>query len=261
MLRELEDAYLEHEEGKPLHLPSRYSYQLPGGNGNRDAIHSHTIQLPTQTLLDASRAQGVSINTLISAVMAAAIMELQQKRPGSRIRPVRIMVPLDLRRLFPSRTLRNFVLYVLPTMEPEEYGKPFRNLLQNFSSQIQTQSQRDKLASIMAYNVGLQRAWYFRIIPLSIKLAIMRLIYRYFGESNSSLTLTNLGNIRLPEQMQPYVQGIEVHLTPRVRSPYNCSIISYNGTLSIHISRFPKDSELEEIFRRRLDAVLAGDML
>lgn len=260
-LRELEDAYLQYEEGKPLHLPSRYAYQLPGGNSVRDAIYSHTVRIPADQILDAARTHGVSITALIGTAMACAIMEVQQKETTTPTKPVRIMVPVDLRRMFPSRTFRNFILYVLPTLEPEDRKKPLQELLRSFAVQIQSQLDQSRMASIMAYNVRTQRAWYFQLIPLSLKLAFMRLAYHYFGESNSSITMTNLGNVRLPEQMRPFVEGIEVLLTPRARSPYNCGIISCNSQLSIHVSRFRKESEFEEIFQKKLTEILGGDNL
>ena len=258
-LQELDDAYLRYEEGKPLHLPSRYAYQLPGGNSLRNGVYTHTVQLPVQQLLDTARSCGASPTALISAVLADSIMEIQQRHPGKRIRPVRIMVPVDLRRMFPSRTFRNFILYVLPTMEPEENGRPVSSLVHSFASQIQSQLDPARLASIMAYNVKTQNSWYFRIIPLSVKLAIMKLAYQYFGESNSSITMTNLGNVRLPEEMQPYVEGIDVTLMPRAGSPYNCGMISCNGRLAIRISRFRDESELEAIFRSKLEALMEGN--
>lgn len=255
--QETDDAYIHYENGKPLHLPSRYAYQLPGGCGNRDAIHISSARIPIRDILDTAHHHGVSITALISSIMAASVMEVQQKNAAANsIRPVRIMVPVDLRRLFPSRTLRNFILYALPTMEPQESDRPIGELLKSFSKQIHHQTDKKQLSSIMSYNVRTQRAWYFQIIPLAVKCAVMRLAYRFFGESNSSVTVTNLGNVTLPEEMADYVTNMEVILTPRVRSPYNCAIVSYNGILSINISRFPLGTELEEIFFRKLRAVM-----
>lgn len=258
MPHELADSYPEFAAGKPLHLPSRYAYQLPGGHSSRDAVYTDTIHIPINQILEAARFHGVSVTALISSLMAASIMEVQQVQKSASMTPVRIMVPVDLRRMFPSKTLRNFILYVLPTLEPEDHRMPLPALLRSFSQQIQEQIQPQRLASIMAYNVKTQDSWYFRIIPLPVKCTLMRLAYRYFGESNSSITLTNVGNVRLPEQMQIYVRNMEVTLMPRVGSPYNCGFISCNGTLSIQISRFLRDSELEAIFRRRLDETLGG---
>ena len=260
-LKELEDAYLQYEQGEPLHLPSRYAYQLPGGNSLRNSIYTHTVRIPAERILNAARTHGVSITALIGTVMASAIMEVQKRNPAKALKPVRIMVPVDLRRMFPSQTLRNFILYVLPTLEPEDRHTPICDRLRSFARQIQSQLNPDRLASIMAYNVRTQRSWYFQWIPLSLKMAFMRLAYRYFGESNSSITMTNLGNVRLPEQMQSYVANIKVILTPRVRSPYNCAILSNNGQLSIHISRFQKESVFEDIFQKKLEDLLSGKSL
>lgn len=256
MLSELSDAYLDYETGDPLHLPSRYAYQLPGGNSNREAVRTSTFTVPTHKLLNTAHQYGISITALLSTVMASSVMEIQQRNGKSQLRPVRIMVPVDLRRMFPSRTLRNFILYALPTMEPHDTGKPLTELFRSFAKQLHTQIERSRMASIMAYNVKTQSNWAFQLIPLTIKCALMRLIYRFFGESNSSVTVTNLGNVTLPEEMQQFVKDIQVTLTPRVRSPYNCAIISYNGLLSINISRFPAKTELEELFFQKLHAIL-----
>lgn len=260
-INELSDAYLDYESGDPFHLPSRYAYQLPGGNELRHSIHISNYQIPTEKVLTAAHLHGVSVTTLLSSVMAASVMDLQKRHaPEQQIKPVRIMVPVDLRRLFPSRTLRNFILYALPTMEPQDSQKPISELLNSFGAQMNTQLEQRRLASIMAYNVRLQQSQAFRIVPLSLKCALMRFVNRYFGETNSSVTVTNLGNVVLPQEMHSYVEHIEVILTPRMRSPYNCAVISYNGMLSINISRFPQVSELEEIFFARLYSMIMGEV-
>lgn len=259
LLSELEDSFLNYEDGDPLHMPSRYAYQLPGSNSIRDTVQTSTYLVSTKTLLDAAHRHGVSITTLLSTLMASSIMEVQQANCSGQFRPVRIMVPIDLRRMFPSCTLRNFVLYALPTMEPEDLQKPLSELLNSFGQQLHTQLNKEQLASIMAYNVRVQASLLFRMIPLRIKCGLMRLLYRFFGESNSSVTVTNLGNVTLPEEMSKFVTHMDVTLTPRMRSPYGCAILSYNELLSINISRFPQNTELENIFFNKLNTLLYSE--
>lgn len=254
---EVTDSYLEYQTGKPLLVPSRYAYQLPGQSPFAHGVQTCRHLIPTQVLLDASHRYGVSMTALLSTAMADAVMEIQNRHLGShQAKPVRIMVPVDLRRMFPSKTLRNFILYALPTMEPQDSGKPFGELLRSFGKQMHNQIERSRLASIMAYNVRTQQAWYFRFIPWFVKRACLRFGYRFFGESNSSVTVTNLGNVQLPELMQPFVENIEVILTPRARSPYGCAVISYDGQVTINISRFGREPELEDVFFQKLYAVL-----
>lgn len=254
---EVTDAYSSYKSGKPLLVPSRFSYLLPKHAPTVHGVHTSCHLIPTKLLLDASHRYGVSMTTLLSVVMAESIMEIQQRHAGTHpLKPVRIMVPIDLRRMFPSRTLRNFALYALPTMEPLDSAKPLQERLRSFAQQMHSQFERSRLASIMAYNVRTQQAWYFRIIPWVLKQTALRIGYRFFGESNSSLTLTNLGNVQLPEQMQPFVEAMDVVLTPRVSSPYACGIISYNSQAAITISRFGQEPELDDVFFHRLFAVL-----
>ena len=259
-MEEMEDSYLRYADAKPLHMPSRYSYQLPGSNPKCGPVHQTIFEYPVEQLLRIARSYGVSITALLSAVMASSIMELQHNRKASKPRPVRIMVPIDLRKIFPSRTLRNFILYALPTMEVSEYGASLKVLAASFSKQMKAHLEKDNLGGIIAYNVKTQDMPIFRILPAGIKLGLMKLAYSFFGESNSSLTMTNLGNVAIPETMIPYVNSFRLTMMPRVRSPYNCGMYSYNGNFFINLCRFPANSQLEEIFVRKLnEALQEGD--
>lgn len=257
-VEELENAYLKYADAKPLHLPSRYSYQLPGKEASHRLVLESPVTLPLSDLLNAAKKRGVSVTALLSAILAYSIMEIQQQSSPKKQRPVRIMVPVDLRRIFPSATLRNFILYALPTMEPKDCRLSLEALAAKFSRQIKDHLEKENLAGIMAYNVKTQNSFLFRLLPSKLKCFLMRVAYRYFGESNSSITFTNLGNLTLPEEMLPYVKCLSVTLTPRARSPYNCSMISYNGQFQFIISRFPEESGLEDIFYGKLHNILYG---
>lgn len=249
---ELRDSYLDYAEQKPSGMPGRYAYQLSGKN--RDwQVKAFRESYSTRSLLEAARGHGVSLTALLSGIMAESIMELQQKNnPSRKGRPVRVMVPIDLRRQFPSRTLRNFILYALPSMEPEEAQLPRRERLQRLHAQIRRQTSREMLGAQIARNVRLQNSVLFRIIPRWVKCAAMRLAYRFFGESNSSITLTNLGPVQLSETLAAHIRRIDVHLTPRRGSPYNCALISCGDTTSISITRFGAAPELEPLFFAKL---------
>jgi len=253
---ETEDSYLKYANAKPLHLPSRYSYQLPGKEASHDRIHETLMCFPVSDVLNAAHRYGVSMTALLSAVMARSIMKVQHRSAKARLRPVRIMVPIDLRRIFPSKTLRNFILYALPTMEVSESELSIQELAHKFSGQIKSHLKKDNLAGIIAYNVNTQKSLLYKLLPAKVKCSLMRLAYRFFGESNSSITFTNLGTVSVPEVMVPYIRSIHLTMTPRVRSPYNCGMISYNGKFYINLCRFPEKSELAEIFRRNLERIL-----
>lgn len=253
--QEVADSFLDHPHSKPAHLPSRYAYQLPRSAGSDWKVRVSSQRLDTKKLLDASHRHGVTLNSLLSAVLAWSVMDLQ-KQTQQKLRPVRLMVPADLRRLFSSKTLRNFSLYALPTMEVSDHDRPFPDFCRSFGQQLKEQLSKESLGKMIAYNVRTQNAWWFRRIPWTVKSTCMRIGYRFFGESNSSLTLTNLGRVQLPVEMQPYVENVQAFLTPRTGSPYGCAVLTYGDKVNINMSRFCENPELDRVFFEQLQAVM-----
>ena len=252
---ELQDAYLDAAGERSAGASGRYSYQLPGEE--RDGQIRFAVEAyPTRSLLNAAKRNGVSMTAMLSCLMAEAIMTIQQSRDNrGRKKPVRIMIPIDLRKAFPSRTLRNFILYALPGLEADEMALSREHRMERFHQQIRQQTTREHLAPQIARNVNIQRSPLFRMIPLGIKCAAMRLAYRFLGESNSSITLTNLGAVSMSESMRAHVQSIQVFLTPRRNSPYNCSMISCGDQTYIAVTRFCPSTELEDLFFRKLHSI------
>lgn len=250
------DSYLDYTQEKPCRQPNRKAYQLHGDDRDWNAKAS-IWQFSTDALLKASRKHGVSLSAMLSCLMAEAIMEIQNRHAAEgRKKPVRIMVPVDLRRLFPSRTLRNFILYALPTLEYEAHTHPREQRMRHFHSQLQQQITKETMGAQISANVNAQRMLVFRMIPLWLKLAAMRLAYRYFGECNSSITMTNLGAVTFSEELKAHIRNVEVLLTPRCQSPYNCGIITCGDTTSISITRFGAQPELENLFYDKLCSIL-----
>lgn len=256
---ELHDSYLDHTAWKSAGVPNRHACQLKADRRDWN-VKPYVERFQTQSLLKAARKQGVSLTAMLSGIMAEAIMELQHRQhSGGKIHPVRIMVPIDLRRKFPSATLRNFILYALPTMEPGEEKLPLQERLRNFHQQILHQTEIPFLGGQITRNVRLQQNPLFRMIPRSVKCAAFRTIYSFWGECNSSITLTNLGSVALSDALKPHIRGIDVHLTPRRQSPYNCGLISCGDTTSISISRFGAEPELEILFFEKLRHITSHD--
>lgn len=255
---ELADDFLRCAEAAPHRMPSRFSYLPPRPETSDWQVRTSHFSMDTQLLLDAAHRNNVTVNTLLTTILASAVMDHQLKHfSGRKRKPVRIMVPVDLRRLVGSRTLRNFSLYTLPTMDPEHHILPFRELCALFGRQLKQQLSKENLLGMVSYNVRTQNAWYFKPIPWKLKSALLRLGYRFFGESNSSLTLTNLGAVQLPETLRPYVLDFQCFLTPRVSSPYGCTVMTYGDKLSLNMSRFSQEDEIGALFFEKLKAVVA----
>ena len=242
---EVVDSYKTLSNVAPRRLPSRFSYLLPRPENADWKVRASSLTVDTKRLLDAAHRHGVTLNTLLTTVLAHTVMQMQQEdRAVRRLKPVRIMVPADIRRLANSRTLRNCSLYALPTMEAHHRDYSLRQLCQIFAGQLQEHLSAETLSGMASYNVRTQNTWYFKLLPWKLKSAALRLGYRFFGESNSSLTLTNLGRVSLPEELKPHILDMHCFMTPRVTSPYGCTVMTFGDKLTLNMSRFCPEDQL-----------------
>lgn len=252
---ELRDAYLDHSRGKMSTVPNRYAYQMPGKDRTWQ-VKYWSEPFPTKALLAAAKAQGVSLTAFLSCLMAESIMDIQLRENPKKFRPVRIMVPMDLRRLFPCKTLRNYILYGLPTLEAAEASLPRVQRMALFQRQLKDQTTPEYLLPQVTRNVQIQNSALYRIIPRALKCGIMGIAYRLCGEPNSSITLTNLGPFPLSSELSTQVTDVDLIMSPRRRSPYNCSILSVGDVTHINICRFGAQPDLENIFFGKLREIL-----
>ena len=94
------------------------------------------------------------------------------------------------------------------------------------------------------------------MIPTKMKYHAFKIGYEFIGESNSTMTFTNLGVVNLPEEMHPYVNKIDCFLSPRAGSPYNCAMIVFKDQIALNFSSFNKNTEVEEEFWQHLTKIM-----
>ncbi len=250
---ELEDSFFPHAARAAMKEDDDPSMHLTGTKEAGGFRHLITGVIDTDRLLDAAHQYHVSVTAFLAAVMAESVIGLQaDTKPFRRWRPVRISIPVDLRRLFGSKTLRNFALVVNPGVDPRFGDYTFEELCRTMSHQIASLATRQNMAAMIAANVKPQQVLPLRLAPLPIKMFAMELVYRRRGEIGGSLNVSNLGNLFLPEVMKPYVERLEFIIGPQRSYPNNCSVASCGGVTCINMIRGIRESGLERRFFSRL---------
>ena len=69
-------------------------------------------------VMAAAKRYGATITEYLNAVLLQALLTRQKEDRRSRLRPVKIAMPVNLRRFFPSITLRNFITMIFPGVDP-----------------------------------------------------------------------------------------------------------------------------------------------
>lgn len=250
---ELEDSFLKHTAEVAAKEQGAHAYRLHGEkepDGFRNLI---TGIIDTSQLRKAARDRDISVTAFLSAVMIECIISIQNgEKKRSRQRPVKVMIPVDLRRLYGSVTMRNFALVLNPGVDPRYGEYSFDDLCSIVHHQLKAWAMPQNMAAMIAANVLPQRAIAIRLVPVFLKNNIMNLVYESRGERCGCLNISNLNEVRLPEVMTPYVKRMEFIIGPQRSYPHNCSVLSYGGKTYINMIRSICETGLEQRFFSRL---------
>ncbi|MFR0733176.1 MAG: hypothetical protein ACLSHU_02240 [Oscillospiraceae bacterium] len=187
------------------------AFRIQGPREQDGFLHLTVATVSSEALRTLAKAHGVTITAFLAAVMLQAIMEL---RPRRSRRWAKVTIPVDLRRLFESRTLRNFALTVNAGVDPSAGRiQPGRAVLSGSGSARQRRLPQ-QMAARVAANVNPEQALMMKVAPLPLKNLAMRLVYRTVGECKGTLNISNLGLTRLPRELAPHVACLTSSLAP-----------------------------------------------
>lgn len=252
---ELEDAFLRYAGPSAAKREMPYAFRLTGKPEPDGFLHVTCGTVSCAEILSAAKAKGVSLTTYLAAALCLCLEKLQRKRvaPGKE-KAVRVQIPVNLRKSFPSKTLRNFVAVYNVGMEKGETDADFDELLSRIHHQMALYNTPRNLRAIFTANVNSEKGMAIRLVPLFLKNIVMRAVFDRVGESLACLCLSNLGAVKLPEKMSEYVTGFDFIIGPQAKAPYNCGVVSYGDKLRIHLVRNTVEPELEREFFNFLTA-------
>lgn len=251
---ELEDSFARYAGDVTASRAESTAYHL-SGTPERDGYKNLvTMMIPAEKLRACAKEHGVSVTELLCAAMMQAIGELQaEKVPNvSHRKPVKVLIPVNLRNLFPSRSLRNFASYITPEIDPRMGDCSFSELCSLVHHKMGLENNRRTMRAKFAANVASERSPILRVMPLFIKNIAMKAVFDAVGECKSCLCLSNLGRVELPEVMAPYVQRMDFIIGVQARAPHDCGVVTWGDTVYINCIRSIQEPELEYRFYRVL---------
>ena len=251
---ELEDSFARYAGDVTASRAESTAYHL-SGTPERDGYKNLvTMMIPAEKLRACAKEHGVSVTELLCAAMMQAIGELQaEKVPNVRHRkPVKVLIPVNLRNLFPSRSLRNFASYITPEIDPRMGDCSFSELCSLVHHKMGLENNRRTMRAKFAANVASERSPILRVMPLFIKNIAMKAVFDAVGECKSCLCLSNLSRVELPEVMVPYVQRMDFIIGVQARAPHDCGVVTWGDTVYINCIRSIQEPELEYRFYRVL---------
>ena len=251
---ELEDSFQKDVGLVSAPRDDRNVYHLKGTLEEDRFKHVTLGMLDEQEVREAARAAGTTVGGYLTAILLECLIEMQaaEQPELKRQKPVKVQIPVNLRKLYGSKTMRNYVAVANIGVDPRMGHYTTDELMKIVYHEMKLAITAKNMRAIFRPNVVSERNLLVRIMPLPVKNAVMRMVYDTVGETVTSLCLSNLGHVKLPETMERHLERVEFVLGPQAQSPYNVSATSACGTMFINIVRNTKEPVLEEKFFTKL---------
>ncbi|MBQ8605780.1 MAG: alpha/beta hydrolase fold domain-containing protein [Clostridia bacterium] len=252
--QELEDSFQKYAGSISASRKELTAWKLRGTPEAQGYSNLVCFRLSVSQVLEKAHEKGVSMTSFICAAVMMAIQNMQKEKVPAikRRKPIKVLIPVNLRSLFESSSLRNFALYTTPEILPALGEYSFDEICKVVQSKLATEVTQKQMSMKIATNIGSERVMLLRLAPLFLKNFVMRLVYDTVGEKKSCLTISNLGAVRLPENMSEMIDRIDFILGVQRSTPNNLGVISFGDTVYLNFIRNIKESELEYHFYKVL---------
>lgn len=246
---ELEDSYMKYYNNEARQVefnrikPARKFSGTPlVCKGN---LISHGM-VNVQNFLHHTRKKGVTITTYLIGLYIMAI-HLSTEQAPKRRRPISIFVPVNLRKIFPSDSMRNFT-YFIPVRVKVTDITSIDDILKSVKSQMDRGLKKNNLYAPIHYNVKVCNSFLFRILPYSLKSPIFKIARGIFSDWSMTSMLSNLGKIQLPVELEEHVGWFEFILGSANEQYLNMAVCSFKDRMIISLSRNMIEKEVVENF-------------
>lgn len=252
---EFEDAHRKSfQKGvlQPEKIPP--AYHIPGQPSKSYRFRILMATIPLDRILQLARQNQVTLTEYLASVYVYSLIQIYTRDERRRARRkkkgsiIRLEVPVDMRRYRPSKTMRNFSLFLSPQIDMKLGEYDFEEVLKHMHHHIQLLRNDKQLWRQIARNVGSELNPFIRFMPLFVKDFILSAVHSRLGEALHSGVLSNMGKVEMPPALEQQLESVYFNLNPDHVMKKACGVLSFKGNLIISFASAIDSRELERIF-------------
>ena len=247
-----EDDYLKNYDKKSKgSRGGKKAYILKGKKLPLAAIGVTHVNINLEELKNNAKKNGVTITQYLTAILIYAIYNSKYKKDNGK-KPIKVCIPVDLRKYFKSETVNNFFSYI--TIQADIRLKMLQNfegILKFVKSDFERLLTKEEISKTMSANVKLGNNPIIKIIPLILKLPIVKLSY-FEIRRYTTTTFSNIGRIGIIGEYQKYIDKFLMLIAPETIEKIKCSSCSFDNNLVFTFTSVIQDTEVEQEFCKKL---------
>ena len=239
---ELENAYITNfrKDGEKDEEDNSEAYHIPGTIEKGFIQMIYTI-IPVAQICDKARKKGMTVTEYVAAALILGTVK-NANEPIDK--PINIAIPVNLRRFYPSETVRNFVIQSRIEFSPDSRTDwTFDEVCDKIKGQLKTRLVPSELQKTINRFGSLATNPVLRLVPNFIKQPFLRFKQ---AKSHSCFTtiLTNTGEAVLSEKLKDKIErfdGVNGD-TSGYGLISTCSAVSANGFFNLCFSICSRDT-------------------
>jgi len=249
---EIEDSFLRYARGKGGLEHEKKAYHITGIMENYNVLNIITGKVSISELKKITKKYKATITEFLVSLMIVCIEEISKKEIKQNKKPIKVSVPINLRNIYKTKTLRNFSSYVNVGVDATKDNHTFKEVLKTIKMELKEKTREKNINAKISGNVNMANNIFVRIMPMFIKKRIMALFESVMGDGYITTALSNIGLVSVPMEMQKYITDMNFILGKSRGKSTSVSAIGYDDKLYITFSRKIKESEFERLFFTKL---------
>ena len=237
--------YYSKDQKRPKEKKTR-AFQIRRKKKDGNHLHVHESVVSVKEVLKRSRELGVSMTVFLTAVFLKAIHEEMSKMQEKK--PIVLMVPVNLRKFFPSTSMLNFFNWIEPGYDFSKQDRNFEAVLGYTKEFFKEQLTKEKMSAHINDLLALELHPILRLAPLELKNLCIHAGAK-FSEKNTTAIFSNMSAVRMPDSYVPYIERFGVFTnTPKLE----LCLCSFEDKLSFAFTSRYDTVNIERNFYRLL---------
>lgn len=249
---ELEDSYNRYADSKvKFKRADKWAYHHIG---TKSPMHVCNYTIGTMSFKEVhaiTKKYGVTVTEFFAAILLD-IHYRKQLEKGGKQKEICIQVPVNLRKDFPSETLRNFVLCLRVVLDPNLGEYTFDEILKSAALQLRLANDKKLINSLMTQNLKLERHPIMKYFPLPLKDLGVGIGFAITGEQTTTSLLSNVGPVKFPDEVAKHVEKMLMFTGAGKLNGARCGTLTFGDNLVFSFSNCYQESDIEREFFTRL---------
>ena len=247
-----EDSYIKNYDKKAKSNASgKKAYILKGEKIKLGAISCIHEIIDLEDLKKECKKYDATITQYLTAVLIHSIYEENYLKYRGK-KPVKVCIPVNLKKYFPSKTMSNFFSYI--TVEAElkkENLNTFDKIIEFVKKEFEQKLNEEEITKTMSTNVKIGNNPFIRPIPLIIKKLVTRISYLEIRKYTTT-TFSNIGRIGIIGKYKDYIDYFLMLIAPEPVEKIKCSSCTFENNMVFTFTSILQNNNIEKHFYKFL---------